>query len=113
MASAQLHERHLVSFRHAAKGHLELADLTGRGLKRLGLANDVSVGDDYGIAQAWAAAVHAALPHLDGLRYRSRQNNDAYCYALFNRSGIERNRSAPLPKSDHDLLCQVFNVRVA
>jgi hypothetical protein len=49
---------------------------------------------------------------LDGIRYVSRQRNDAFCYALFDRSGVVGDGTAPMPPALLNALCLRFNVRV-
>ena len=112
VSKAGLVARSLVGFKHPTKPSLTLADLTGAGLKALGLNNDISAGDDYRVSQAWAAAIHVARPELDGIRYVSRQRNDAFCYALFDRSGVVVDGAAPMPDPVLNALCLRFNVRV-
>lgn len=112
VSKAGLAARSLVGFKHPTKPSLTLADLTGAGLKTLGLNNDISAGDDYRVSQAWAAAIHVARPELDGIRYVSRQRNDAFCYALFDRCGVVGGGAAPMPDPVLNALCLRFNVRV-
>lgn len=110
VSHADLRARSLVVFRHPTKSALVLADLTGDGLKAIGLNNDISAGSAYGIPQQWAAAIHKAHPDVDGIRYVSRQNNDGHCYAVFNRSGLMRDSHIALPDDVLNSLCQKFNV---
>ena len=112
VSKAGLLARSLVGFKHPTKPSLTLADLTGAGLKILGLNNDISAGDDYRASQAWAVAIHVARPELDGIRYVSRQRNDAFCYALFDRSGVVADGAAPMPDHVLNALCLRFNVRI-
>ncbi len=111
VSHAVLESRTLVGFRHPTRSRLQMADLTGQGLKQLGLNNDVSAGDDFTRTQAWAAAIHQALPDIAGIRYVSRQNNDAYCYAVFDRGGLELDTWTTVPSSMCRALCKRFNVR--
>ena len=111
VSRAGLEARSLVGFKHPIKPSMTLADLTGAGLKILGLNNDISASDNYCISQAWAAAIHVARPELDGIRYVSRQRNDAFCYALFDRSGVVVDGTAPMPAAVLNALCFRFNVR--
>ena len=90
---------------------LQLVDLTGVTLKKLGLNNDISSGDDYEIAQAWAVGIHATAPAADGIRYVSRQHNHAFCYAVFDSSGLVANGAAPLSNADVAALCAKFNIQ--
>jgi len=110
VSNAGLAARSLVVFKHPTKSALNLADLTGDGLKAIGLNNDISAGSEYSIPQQWAAAIHKVHPGLDGIRYVSRQHNTAYCYAVFNRSGLVRDSHIALPDDLLDLLCSQFNV---
>jgi hypothetical protein len=112
VSKVSLVARSLVGFKHPTKPSLTLADLTGAGLKALGLNNDLSAGDDYVVTQAWAAAIHATRPELDGIRYLSRQRNDAFCYAVFDRSGVVGDGAVPVPDPVLNALCSRFNVRV-
>ena len=112
VSKAGLRARSLVGFKHPTRPSLTLADLTGAALKTLGLNNDLSAGDDYSVSQAWAAALHIARPELDGIRYVSRQRNDAFCYALFDRSGIVVDGVVPMPDAVLNALCLRFNVSV-
>ncbi|MCV2355384.1 RES family NAD+ phosphorylase [Paucibacter sp. B2R-40] len=111
VSDAELGERHLVTFTHRSRKRLTVADLTGDALKALGLNNDISAGSDYSIPQQWAAALHAAHPILDGIRYVSRQHNSAHCFALFDRSDVIRDSSFALPEDVIDGLCESFNVK--
>ena len=104
--------RSLVGFKHPTKPSLTLGDLTGAGLKTLGLNNDISAGDDYGVSQAWAAVIHLARPDLDGIRCVSRQCNGAFCYVLFDPGGVVADGAAPMPDPVLNALCLWLNVRV-
>ena len=53
VAAADLN-RWAIQFSHPTKEELVLADLTGEGLKALGLNNDISAGNDYTLTQLWA-----------------------------------------------------------
>ncbi len=87
-----------------------LADLTGDGLKAVGLNNDISATSDYSVPQLWARAIHDAHPKWDGIRYISRQMNVGYAYAVFNRSGLAKVRADRLEGSQLDQLCDQFNL---
>ena len=89
---------------------LVLADLTGATLKALGLNNDISASADYTTSQAWARAIHDARPRWDGIRYVSRQMNKGFAYAIFERSGLRKQRTEKLKSRKVDDLCDRFNV---
>jgi hypothetical protein len=111
VAKSALAERSLVAFKHPTKNVLSFVDMTGDALKALGLNNDISAGDDYVIPQHWSKAIHDALPDVDGIRYVSRQRNDCYCFAVFDRSELISDSWAPLTDGDTAMLCERFNVK--
>ena len=102
--------RSLVRLHHPHAERLRLADMTGKALKAMGLNNDLSAGDDYRLPQRWSRALFEAKPRLDGIRYRSRQRNDRYCYALFDRSGVAGADASTLTSAEKADLCRRFNV---
>ena len=108
---AELTGRSVVRFVCARRKTLVLADLTGAGLKSLGLNNDISASADYSISQAWAQAIHQASPRWDGIRYVSRQMNNGFAYAIFERSGLLKLGAEKLKRRQVDLLCDLFNVK--
>lgn len=107
---ADLQGRHIISLDRPGREKLTLADFTGSALRRMGLNNDISSGDDYRLPMAWAQAVHDAEPTWDGIVYVSRQNNLHIAVALFERSGVQINSSRPLEGSLLDELCDLFGV---
>lgn len=109
---ADLAPRHVVLLHRPIAPELVLADLTGKALKVLGLNNDISAGSDYTVPMAWAKAIHEADRKWDGIRYVSRQHNDGYAVALFERSGVTKARTHKLAGKDLDKLCDEFHVVV-
>lgn len=107
---ADLTSRHVVRLQRPGAPDLVLADLTGKALKTLGLNNDISAGSDYAASMAWAKAIHEADPKWDGIRYVSRQHNDRYAVALFERSSITRARTYKLAGKALDALCDEYHV---
>ena len=55
---SELTTRHVVRLHRPARPELVLSNLTGAALKKLGLNNDISAGDDYTAPMEWAAAIH-------------------------------------------------------
>jgi hypothetical protein len=80
--------RWIVSYTPPAR-ELQLLDLTGVHLKRLGLNNDVCSGSDYAFTQALSRAVHDQVPEADGIYYLSRQLNTQFAAAFFERSALK------------------------
>jgi hypothetical protein len=106
----ELSERSVVRFACERRKSLVLADLTGTALKSLGLNNDISASADYTRSQAWAQAIHEANPRWDGIRYVSRQMNQGFAFAIFERSGLRKVRADKLKPRQVDALCDRFNV---
>jgi len=108
--AAELTGRSVVRFGCGPRKTLLVADLTGAGLKSLGLNNDISASGDYAITQVWGQAIHDASPRWDGIRYVSRQMNKGFAYAIFDRSGLVKARAETLKAHEVDALCDRFNV---
>lgn len=89
---------------------LVLADLTGAALKSLGLNNDISASADYSTSQARAQEIHDSGSRWDGIRYVSRQLNNGFAYAIFQRSELRRLQAEKIGASPVDALCDRFNV---
>lgn len=64
---------------------LTLAKLHGSGVSAFGIKPSELTGEDYGECQAISAIVHGD-PGCDGIRYRSRFENDLHCLAVFDRA---------------------------
>jgi len=65
---------------------LTLAQLYGFGLSRLEISRAELIEaevDDYSHTAAWARALHASDPGIDGLVWVSRQNDASYALILF------------------------------
>ncbi|QAY80495.1 RES domain-containing protein (plasmid) [Sphingosinicella sp. BN140058] len=69
---------------------LNLAQLHGSGVAAFGVQPEALAGTSYDECQAITAIVHDKS-NLDGIRYRSRFNNDEFCIALFERAGAAVN----------------------
>jgi RES domain len=82
VSEADLKQRNL--FAIATERPLILADLTGSGLVKLGADARLSSGS-YAIARTWAKAIWEHPMAVDGLRYRSRHDDERFCCGLFDR----------------------------
>jgi hypothetical protein len=69
-------------FEITAKRRLTFVDLTGKGLVRIG-ADAILTTGDYLKSRKWAKQLWQYSEHFDGIRYRSRVDNDRYCYGVF------------------------------
>lgn len=65
---------------------LTLVDLSTKALRRLGIERQHLIdtpASEYGYTRSWAAAIHSYAPDLQGLRWVSRQDDQAVAYVLF------------------------------
>jgi len=76
---------------------VRLVALGGSGLRRLRITAG-TVYTTYRVTQAWSRALWAHPDRPDGLRYRSRFDDDQHCVALFDRAAqaLRFTVSAPL-----------------
>ena len=66
---------------------LRLVKLAGAGLAKLGATAEVTHGGlPYDAPQSWSKALHALACAPDGVAYRARHDDDAFCYAIFDRA---------------------------
>ena len=66
---------------------LKLVRMAGPGLTRLGAtAQVVHGGKPYDNPQAWSAALYRHPGNYDGIAYNARHDDEALCYALFERA---------------------------
>jgi hypothetical protein len=97
VSKADLMARPLVGFKHPTKPSITLSYLIETALKTPDLINDISAGEDYCVSNASAVAIRVARFELDGIRHVSRQCNDAFRSALFDRSGAVGDGAMPMP----------------
>jgi RES domain len=67
---------------------LVFADVTGNGLVKMGADARLSSGS-YVAARQWAQAIYDHPQVIDGIRYRSRHDDERYCYGIFDRCADE------------------------
>jgi hypothetical protein len=65
---------------------LQLVPLHGSRLAKLGVTSEVATGSDYTLSQLWSRALweHGDAP--DGLLYRPRHDDSAFCLAIYDRA---------------------------
>jgi hypothetical protein len=83
VAEADLKQRNL--FVISSDRPLVMVDLTGNSLVKLGADARLSSGS-YAIARQWAQAIYEHPMRVDGIRYRSRHDDQRYCYGLFDHT---------------------------
>jgi hypothetical protein len=64
---------------------LNLVDLTGRGLARIGADASLTSGTDYNLSHRWAKAIHDHPQMPDGILYRARHDPGRTAAAVFDR----------------------------
>ena len=68
---------------------LVLIKLSGAGLARMGATAEVIHGGlPYDAPYAWSEAVHDLASEPDGIAYTARHDDEALCYALFDRKPV-------------------------
>jgi hypothetical protein len=97
---------------------LVFADVTGNGLVKMGADARLSSGS-YVAARQWAQAIYDHPQVVDGIRYRSRHDDERYCYGIFDRlASPSVNRCADelleknlgnLVESNPKLLAEILN----
>ncbi len=83
VAAADLASRGLARI-HASRP-LQLVDLTGPELTRLGADARLGSGEDYGLSQRWSRALWSQPDRPDGIYYRSRHDPSRCSLALYDR----------------------------
>ena len=82
---------------------LRLVKLAGEGLAILGATAEVVHGGlPYDVPQLWSKALadHPARPH--GIAYHARHDDEALCYALFDRAAVALREAERHVDLDHD-----------
>ncbi|MGF1601620.1 MAG: RES family NAD+ phosphorylase [Thermosynechococcaceae cyanobacterium] len=64
---------------------LKFAKLSGEGLVRLGADSRITTGN-YAQARKWVEAIWTLEQQIEGVCYRSRIDNDRFCYGIFDRA---------------------------
>jgi hypothetical protein len=65
---------------------LQMLQLEGRRLPEFGIGAERAHSSVYDECQAFSAEVHASLPNVDGIQYRSRWDPSCLCWAVFDRA---------------------------
>jgi hypothetical protein len=65
---------------------LRMLQFEGERLPEFGIGADRAHAGTYGECQRLSAEVHATLPRLDGIQFRSRWDPSRLCWALFDRA---------------------------
>jgi hypothetical protein len=65
---------------------LRLVPVCGLNLARLGVTAELASGSDYAVSQEWSRVLWEHKESPDGILYRSRHDDSAFCIALYNRA---------------------------
>ena len=84
---------------------LRFVRFAGAGLAKLGATAEVTHGGlPYDAPQSWSQAIHALASAPDGVAYRARHDDDAFCYAIFDRAAPHRQEESREVDIDKDWL---------
>jgi hypothetical protein len=75
---------------------LSLVDLSGPAAFELGIDTDANRARDHGRGQEFSELLHAQMPDVDGILFRSRLT-DARCIAIFERALPSLSGTVPVP----------------
>jgi hypothetical protein len=89
---------------------LVFADVTGNGLVKMGADARLSSGS-YVAARQWAQAIYDHPQVVDGIRYRSRHDDERYCYGIFDRCAdeLQEKNLGNLLESNPKLLAEILS----
>ena len=65
---------------------LRLVPVHGSSLARLGVTAELAAGSDYTGSQLWSRALWEHNGLVDGILYRSRHDDSAFCVAVYDRA---------------------------
>jgi hypothetical protein len=84
---------------------LRLVPLSGPALATLGATAELAAGSSYQLSQAWSRALWHHPDAPDGITYRSRHDDSAYCLALFHRAAslVQGVTTVPFPMDTEQL----------
>jgi hypothetical protein len=68
------------------RSDLQLMPLHGARLARLGVTTEVASGSDYTFSQFWSGALWEHRNAPDGILYRPRHDDSAFCVAIYDRA---------------------------
>jgi len=90
---------------------LELAKLAGPGLARLGATAEVThCSLPYDVPQAWSEAIYDHPMRPDGIAYYGRHDDEALCYAIFDRDPIPVNEISRDMTIDRDWFWEIADL---
>jgi RES domain len=98
LAVAALSKFEVLTF--AARRAMQVADLTGAALNRLGTDANLFASNDYAVTQEWSRQLMTHAQARDGIRYHSRKNPRKYNYAMYDtvlaKAGLQLLERHPL-----------------
>jgi RES domain len=108
VSESVLRQRNLYAI--SCQRELVFADLTGSSLVKMGADARLSSGA-YTVARVWAQAIYDHPQGVDGIRYRSRHDDERYCYGIFDRCAteIQEQNLGNLLTSNPKLLAEILD----
>ena len=108
VSESVLRQRNLYAI--SCQRELVFADLTGSSLVKMGADTRLSSGA-YTVARVWAQAIYDHPQGVDGIRYRSRHDDEPYCYGIFDRceTEIHEQNLGNLLTSNPKLLAEILD----
>ena len=116
VSESVLRQRNLYAI--SCQRELVFADLTGSSLVKMGADARLSSGA-YTVARVWAQAIYDHPQGVDGIRYRSRHDDERYCYGIFEHNDspsvnrcateIQEQNLGNLLTSNPKLLAEILN----
>jgi hypothetical protein len=102
--------KHRNLFEVKSKRPLKFVRLSGEGLVRLGADSRITTSS-YIQARKWVQAVWELDQQIEGICYRSRIDNDRFCYGLFDRTmpDLEEKNLGNLVDSNPQSLAQILS----
>jgi hypothetical protein len=95
---------------------LRVLQFEGKRLPEFGIGADRAHAGIYDECQELSAAVHASLPDVDGIQFRSRWDQSRLCWAVFDRAAHKiagAERSIPLQDSPvGDEVLDTYPIRI-
>jgi hypothetical protein len=85
-----------------------LIRLTGPGLAKLGATAEVAHGGlPYDVSQIWSKALWESFANAHGIAYRARHDDEALCYALYDRAAAVVREAQRRTDLDQDWFWQI------
>lgn len=90
---------------------LQLVDLYGSGLAKLGADSELTSGRNYQLSRSWSRAIYEHPQQVDGIRFFSRHDNTQLCWGLFERDyQLQEQNLGNLIEYDENRLLEILDL---